>query len=238
MDENNCRPSVSSAKLEANHRNARRTTGPRTPEGKLQSMAVHDLALAVQGNRIAGVIVDPILERINRHLTLPLSDKLDRLLRYETAVHRQLVYTIARQLGLCYKASGYPPSATKIYFPSSCASPFRSATRRLRPTLAASSTVGPRCEVRFLSQPEHHLEWPCAPGRQRSLPRRSGRLCRRDTAYLADPATQRSICRGAVCPRDFHWCLSATVSGFADSPYHVFSLFSHCYQQLPATAFL
>jgi hypothetical protein len=57
-------------------------------------MAVHDLALAVQGNRIAGVIVDPILERINRHFTLPLSDKLDRLLRYETAVHRQLVYTM------------------------------------------------------------------------------------------------------------------------------------------------
>jgi len=57
-------------------------------------MAVHDLAFAVQRNRIAGVIVDPILERINRHLTLPLSDKLDRLLRYETAVHRQLVYAI------------------------------------------------------------------------------------------------------------------------------------------------
>ena len=121
MDENNGRPSVSSAKLEANRRYARGgLPGLERQKEKLQSMAVHDLAFAAQGNRIAGAIVDPILERINRHFTLPLNEKLDRLLRYETPLHRQLVYTIARQV---------------------------SATRPLRPTSAAPSTLGPRCEV-------------------------------------------------------------------------------------------
>ena len=163
MDENNGKSSVSSAKLEANRRNAQRSTGPKTPEGKLQSrrsalkhgilasdwlitegdgaenaaefeeflatlredlepvgalegilvekiaiccwrqrrvlkceagMAVYDLAVALQKNTFMGRVYDPILEETNRHLTLPLSDKLDRLLRYETSVHRQLVYAI------------------------------------------------------------------------------------------------------------------------------------------------
>ena len=57
-------------------------------------MAVYDLAVALRKNTFMGRVYDPILEETNRHLTLPLSDKLDRLLRYETSVHRQLVYAI------------------------------------------------------------------------------------------------------------------------------------------------
>jgi hypothetical protein len=162
-ENNNGGPSISAAKLKANRRNARRSTGPATQKGKLQSrynalkhgilasdwlitegdgaenaaefkkflavlqedlapvgaleeilvekiaiccwrqrrvlkceagMAAYDLASKLRFNKLFGVINDPILERTNRHLTLPLSEKLDRLLRYETSVHRQLVYAI------------------------------------------------------------------------------------------------------------------------------------------------
>ena len=46
-------------------------------------MAVHDLAFAVHKNNTSiGKSFDPILDRTTRHLNLPLSDKLDWLLRY------------------------------------------------------------------------------------------------------------------------------------------------------------
>lgn len=58
-------------------------------------MSVHDLKFALYKNSLfAGRPSDPVLLEFTEHLTLPLSDDLDRLLRYETSVHRQLVFAV------------------------------------------------------------------------------------------------------------------------------------------------
>ncbi len=52
-------------------------------------MAVHDLKFALRNNsNLFGRPIDTVLLEFTEHLTLPLSDNLDRLLRYETSVHR------------------------------------------------------------------------------------------------------------------------------------------------------
>ena len=162
---------ISAAKLEANRRNATRSSGPKSSEGKKRSrlnalkhgiltsellilegpnaedarafnellaalrqdfapegaledllvekiavcfwrqrrvlkceagLAIHDLALAFRQNRgYTGNPTDPILGLLNEkenyfsgHMTIPLSENLDRLLRYETSVQKQLAHTI------------------------------------------------------------------------------------------------------------------------------------------------
>ena len=162
---------ISAAKLEANRSNAKRSTGPKSPEGKQRSrlnamkhgiltselliregpnaenarafnemlaalrqdrapvgaledllvekiavcfwrlrrvlrceagLAIHDLELKFHENvSFSREPDDPILglrddneHRYSQHLTIPLSGEMDRLLRYETSVHRQLVYYI------------------------------------------------------------------------------------------------------------------------------------------------
>jgi hypothetical protein len=162
-DNNNGGSSISAAKLEANRRNAQLSTGPKTPEGKMQSSrnalkhgilaskwlivegdgaedaAEFDKLLTALREDLApvGALEEILVEKIavchwrqNRalrceaaltsltvgdeaptiyralqyrrpdsekakvRLNLPLDDRLDRILRYETSAHRQLVYAI------------------------------------------------------------------------------------------------------------------------------------------------
>jgi len=44
--------------------------------------------------RIGLLVPNPELAAIKDHLSLPLGDNLDRILRYETTIHRQLAYAI------------------------------------------------------------------------------------------------------------------------------------------------
>lgn len=58
-------------------------------------MAVHDAKFELYKNcAFPGRPVDPVLLEFTEHLTLPLSDNLDRLLLYESSVHRQLVFAM------------------------------------------------------------------------------------------------------------------------------------------------
>ena len=157
MDDNRGGIAISPRKLEANRRNAQRSTGPRTEEGKSQSrrnalkhgilasavliaegegaedssefeellenlhrdrspvgaledMLVERIAVCLWRQKRAlrceaglvrqnfeferRVLRNPDLAAIKDHLSLPLGDSLDRVLRYEATIQRQLSYAI------------------------------------------------------------------------------------------------------------------------------------------------
>jgi hypothetical protein len=149
MDENPGRISISPKKLEANRRNARLSTGPRTevgknhsrlnalthgvlssvlvvsdkelespaefaellrelardlePVGKLEEMLVEKIAvcwwrqqraLRFEARRICENSEATVGSRGRDDFSLPFDGELIRILRYETSVHRQLVYAI------------------------------------------------------------------------------------------------------------------------------------------------